>query len=493
MSDENLGLIEESLDPEDWDGMRALGHRMVDDMLDYLQSIRERPPWKHAPDEVRAHFDCPLPNEPQDPDEIYKDFLENVLPYPVGNIHPRFWGWVFGTGTVFGAFAKFLVGVMNTNSGDLSYHSANYVEMQVLDWLKELTGFPAESSGLLTSGCSAANLIGLAVARNAKAGYDIRRDGVGSTSGKMTLYASQEIHNSVQKSVELLGLGSDSIRSIPVTADFKIDIGQLETAIHHDREGGNHPFCVVGGAGTTNTGAFDDLEVLAEICRGEDLWLHVDGAFGAWASLVPGKKHLVEGMEKADSLAFDLHKWMYMPYEIGCVLVQHEQVHRQTFSLTAAYLEHSESQRGLTGRDLPWLTDYGYQLSREFRALCAWMSLKEHGIKKYARLIEQNLDQAQYLGDLIQSSPRLDLAHPVVLNVVNFRYVNAVLDNEKLNELNKRILIELQERGIAVPSGTTIRGKFYLHVANTNHRSRRDDFSALVREVIRIGDEISAS
>jgi glutamate/tyrosine decarboxylase-like PLP-dependent enzyme len=249
---------------------------------------------------------------------------------------------------------------------------------------------------------------------------------------------------------------------------------------------------VVGAAGTTNTGAIDDLNALADICQEEGLWLHVDGAFGAWAALAPGAKHLLAGMERADSLAFDLHKWMYMPYEIGCVLVRDEAAHRETFSLTPAYLHHGEGRRGLTGEDLPWLSDYGFQLSRGFRALKAWMSIKEHGARKYGRLIQQNIDQARYLGKLIEAAPGLELAAPVTLNVVCFRFVRQGLDEERLDALNKQIEIELQEGGIAVVSITSVKGKRVLHVANTNHRSRREDFEVLVQEVIRLGNELAA-
>ena len=487
MTQERAIFSEETLDPGDWESMQALAHRMLDDMLNYMKTVRDRPVWQHAPSEVKAHFESPLPVNPQAPEEIYQEFQDYVLPYPIGNLHPRFWGWVFGTGTVLGALAELLAASMNTNGGDMSYHSAIYVEYQVLDWCKQMLGYPAEASGLLTSGCSAANLIALTIARNARAGYDLRTEGLHAAPGQMTLYASAEIHSSVQKAVELLGLGSQALRQLPVDDQFRMDLQALETVIARDRADGCLPFCVVGAAGTTNTGAFDDLDALADLCQKEDLWLHIDGAFGAWAALSPSSRQLVAGMERADSLAFDLHKWMYMQYEIGCVLVRNERVHREAFSLTPAYLAHGEGQRGLTGFDLPYLTDYDFQLSRGFRALKAWMSLKEHGVDKYTRLIQQNIDQAHYLGELVGAAPELELVTPVTLNVVCFRYVRLLLDDEVLDALNWRILVELQESGIAVPSGTNILGKYVLHVANTNHRTRREDFDILVLEDILIG------
>jgi aromatic-L-amino-acid decarboxylase len=491
MAQSRTRFSEETLDPEDWGSMRALGHRMVDDMLDYLRTARGRPAWQHISDHAKARFDSPLPLEPQPPDEVYEDFLEYVLPYPVGNTHPRFWGWVLGTGTVSGALAELLSAAINTNTGGLDHHSANHVERQVIEWFKEMLGFPSSASGVLTSGCSAANLIGLAVARNTKAGYDLRKEGVRGGSHKMVLYASEEVHSSVQKAVELLGLGSDALRHVPVNDDFQIDLEALKATIAQDRRGGHQPFCVVGAAGTTNTGSIDDLDALADICQHQDLWLHVDGAFGAWAALAPGARHLVSGMERADSLALDLHKWMYMPYEIGCVLVRREGDHRKAFSLTPAYLAHGEGGLGLTGGDLTWFSDYGFQLSRGFRALKAWMSLKEHGVRKYGRLIQQNIDQARYLAELIDAAPELELAGPVALNVVCFRLVKPELDDAALDELNKQIEVELQERGIAVLSATTIKGRCVLHAAITNHRTRREDLEILVREVIRLGEELT--
>ena len=478
---------EETLDPQDWESMRQLGHRMVDDVLDHLEGLRDRPVWQHAPEAVKVHFDRSLPLDPQSPDAVYEEYLQYVRPYTLGNDHPRFWGWITGTGTVMGAFAELLSAAANCPSGVFAFMSANYVERQVLDWFKSLLGYPADASGLLTSGCSASNLIGLAVARNTKAGYDLRKEGLRAAPREMVLYASNEAHSSIQKAVELLGLGSGCLRRVPVNDALQIDLRALREAIKRDRDSGRFPFCVIGAAGTTNTGAIDDLNALADICREEDLWYHVDGAFGAWAAIAPRSKHKVAGMERADSLAFDLHKWMYLPYDIGCVLVRNEQDHRRAFSLTPTYLAHGKGTRGLTGADMPWLSDYGFQLSRSFPALKAWMTIKENGVQKCGRLIQQTIDQAHYLAGLVEAAPELELALPVSLHVVYFRYVCAELDDALLDELNKQVEIELQEQGIAVPSIVVIHGRTYLHVAITNHRSRREDFDVLVREVVRIG------
>ena len=491
MANEKVVPSEETLDPEDWESTRLLGHRMLDDMLDYLENLTNRPVWQHAPKAVKASFDTALPLDPQPSEAVYDEYLKYVHPYLLGNNHPRFWGWIAGTGTVIGAFAEMLAAVTNSPSGAFAFMSANYVENQVLNWFKTMLGFPADASGLLTSGCSASNLIGLAVARNTKAGFDLRKDGLRAAPQEMVLYASKESHSSIQKALELLGLGSGCLRSVPVNDALQIDLPSLRAAIKKDRDGGYFPFCVIGAAGTTNTGAVDDLDALADICQEEDLWYHVDGAFGAWAAIAPQSKHLVSGMERADSLAFDLHKWMYLPYDIGCILVRNEADHRRAFSLTPTYLAHGEGTRGLTGIDVPWISDYGFQLSRAFPALKAWMTIKESGVRKYGRLIQQNIDQAHYLAGLVEAEPELELALPVSLNIVCFRYTRANLDDVLLDELNKKIEIELQEQGIAVPSIVIINEKKYMHVAITNHRSRREDFDILVREVIRIGKEPS--
>ncbi len=479
-------MEEETLDPIDWNQMKYLGCQMVEDMMKYLESVRERSVWQPIPKTVKDFFKKPLPEDPEGPNKTYQDFLENILPYPLGNIHPRFWGWVIGTGTPLGMLAEMLAAGMNPNlaGGD---HIAFYVESQVIDWFKEIMGFPSTASGLLVSGGSMANLVGLTVARNSKAKFDIRKHGLQAVSQKMTIYGSEETHSSNQKAIELLGLGSDAFRKIPVNEEFQIDIESLKVHISEDQENDYHPICIIGNAGTINTGAFDDLNSLANICEQEDMWFHVDGAFGAWAILSPKLKSLVSGINRADSLAFDLHKWMYMPYEVGCTLVKKEEEHRQAFSLTPDYLTHT--LRGIGGGE-KWFSDYGVQLSRGFRALKVWMGIKEHGIRKYGRLIQQNVEQAQYLVKLVQSSSELELLAPVPLNIVCFRFLADGLDDSSLNDLNKELLLRLHESGIAAPSYTIIGDKYALRVAITNHRSRREDFDILVKTVLKFGKEL---
>ncbi len=477
---------EESLDPEDWASFRKLAHRMLDDMLDYQENIRQRPVWQPVPEQVKAFLKQSLPQEPQPREAVYQDFIENVLPYPMGNIHPRFWGWVMGNGTPFAVMAEMLAATMNPNMGG-GDHGGNYVEKQVIDWLKEMFGYPAGASGLLVSGASMANLVGLTVARNTLAGYDVRARGLRAGERQMTVYASTAVHTCVHKAVELLGLGSDALRLAPVNTAYEMDLQALQKMITADRQAGLQPICVVGSAGTVNTGAIDDLQGIHEICRREGLWFHVDGAIGAVAILAPEIRACVEGMQASDSLALDLHKWMFMPFEAGCVLVRSEPAHRRAFSLTPDYLAHAE--RGLAAGSA-WFSDYGVQLSRSFKALKIWMSLKEHGVQKFGRLVQQNMAQAQYLAKRVDEHPLLERLAPVQLNIVCFRYNPGGLELPQLNRLNEEILLRLHESGIAAPSSTLLEGRYCLRAAITNHRSRLEDFDLLVETVVRIASQV---
>ena len=288
--------------------------------------------------------------------------------------------------------------------------------------------------------------------------------------------------------METLGLGSQSIRFIPCNEAYQIDIDALEVAIAADHAAGYQPWCIVGNGATTNTGSIDDLSRLADIAERENLWYHVDGAFGALAALAPELRPLTNGMERADSLAFDLHKWFYAPFEAGCVLVRNREQHRNAFTLTPDYLVHGE--RGIAaGKD--WFSDYGIQLTRGFRALKIWMMIKAEGIDKYGRIIQQNVDQARYLVELIDATPELEPLAPVPLNIVCFRFKAEHMDDATLDALNHDLLIRVQESGVAIVTGTKIHGRQAIRMCNTNHRSRHEDFDLLVREVVRMGKELA--
>jgi glutamate/tyrosine decarboxylase-like PLP-dependent enzyme len=360
------------------------------------------------------------------------------------------------------------------------------MEKQVIDWSKQMFGFPEEATGILLSGGSIANITALIVARN---NFDnsIRTKGLTAVNRQMVIYASSETHTCVRKAVEVIGIGSDYLRAVPVDAHYRISIGELRKMIEHDKSTGLFPFCIIGNAGTVNTGAIDDLDELALIAKEEGCWFHIDGAFGAIPKLLPEYDKVLSGIEKADSLAFDYHKWLYVNYEVGCVLIRDGLAHRNAFAIPANYLLSHD--KGLSAGPEPF-SNFGMELSRGFKALKVWMSLKEHGIEKYRRLIRQNLFQAKFLAKLVESSSDLELVAEPSLNIVCYRYNPGKLTNEELNELNKRILMELHVEGIAAPSYTLLQGKYTIRVAITNHRSNVKDFEVLANATRQIGKEV---
>jgi aromatic-L-amino-acid/L-tryptophan decarboxylase len=478
-----------TLDPDDWESLRALGHRMLDDMLDHLATLRQQPAWQPVPASIQAALQQPLPTSPQPAGAVYEEFLTNVLPYTSGNRHPRAWGWVRGNGTPLAMLADMLASGINAHLGG-GQQAPTLVEEQVLTWLKELMGMPADSSGVLTSGGTMANLLGLAVARYAKAGFDLREDGLQGAHPRLLVYCSAETHMWAQKSMELLGLGNKALRQIVVDSESRIDLSALSRQIKADREAGFRPIAVLGNAGTVNTGAIDDLTGLSRICREENLWFHVDGAFGALLRLSSRYAPMVQGMELADSLAFDLHKWMYLPFDIGCVLIRDKDAHTAAFATPASYLE--ESDRGMLAGGMAF-SDRGIELTRNFKALKLWMSLKTHGVETYAALIDQNMDQAAHLVELVEADRELELLSPCAMNIVCFRFrpTNS-LAPDALNELNRELVVQLQESGRYVVSGTVLDGNYAIRMANTNHRSRMEDFDALAQDVVLFGRRILA-
>ncbi|KRB29471.1 amino acid decarboxylase [Mesorhizobium sp. Root695] len=484
---EPLGLVaEETLDPLDWADVQALSHQVIDDAVDYLRDVGDRPVWREMPADVREVFAAPLPRSPAPLAAVYGEVSRTVMSYPMGNIHPRFWSWYMGSSNFTGALGDFLAAIQGSNLGG-GNHAAGLMDSQVVNWCKQMLGFPASASGTLVSGGSMANLIGLTVARNTKAGIDVREHGVAAIEKPLRFYGSDQIHSCHRKAMEALGLGNRALRRIATDAGLRIDINALRAAIAEDRAAGFKPACVIGNAGTVNTGAIDDLRTLAKLAHEEDLWFHVDGCIGALIAIAPENAHRVAGIEWADSVALDPHKWLHAPFEVGCALVRDAAAHRRTFAVTPEYLE--STPRGLASGE--WLHDYGLQTSRGFRALKVWMALKQHGVDKFGRLIDQNIAQALYLAGLIEAEPDLELAALPTINIVCFRYQPG-LAGEALKALNTEIMLRLQEQGIAALSDTTVHGEHWLRVAITNHRTRRGDLDLLVGETMRLGREIAA-
>jgi len=474
-----------SLDPKNWDDIKKLGYQMIDDMVDYLKNIHEKPAWSEIPQEIKETYEKKLPKEPENLENIYAQFKETIFPFSTGNVHPKFFAWVQGNGTALGALADLMASVMNSNVA-IGNHSALYIENQVLDWCKELFNYPQEASGILTSGASIANITALLVARNSLQ-ENFRKEGVYSFDKKLVAYCSSETHNCIAKAIDVIGIGSNQLRKIAVNERYEIDIEVLKKQIEEDKKAGYHPFCIVGNAGTVNTGAIDPLNELLEIAQAEKMWFHVDGAFGSLAKLVPAYADKLKAIEQADSIAFDLHKWLYMNYEVGCVLIKNADLHRNAFATPANYLLSHE--RGLAAGPEPF-ANYGMELSRGFKALKVWMSFKEHGLHKYQQLIAQNIEQAKYLESLITKNTHLQLLADVNLNIVCYRYFREDLNEQKLNSLNKELLMRMQEQGIAAPSFTLLNNQYAIRVAITNHRTRQKDLDELVEASLRIGNEI---
>ncbi len=481
MNEEDSGS---TLDPADWPAFREKAHRMLDDMLDYTRDIRERPVWQPLPDAVRARFRADIPEAPSELAAVHGEFMRDVLPYATGNSHPGFMGWVHGGGTPVGMLAEMLAAGLNANLGGRD-HAPIEVERQLVRWMQRIFGFPESASGLFVTGTSMANLIGVLIARDAELGFEVRCAGVASRPERLTAYASVAAHSCIAKALDIAGIGSDALHTIPVDGRYRISLDALRAAIAEDRRIGRTPFMVVGSAGTVDSGAIDDLEALAALCREERLWFHVDGACGALAMLAPDLAPRLAGIERADSLAFDFHKWGQVPYDAGFVLVRDGVLHRNTFATSAPYLRRE--LRGLAA-GAPWPCDFGPDLSRGFRALKAWFTLKVYGTAALGASISRTCALARYLETRVSECPELELLAPVELNVVCFRY-----RSEDAQRINPRIVIELQESGVAAPSTTVLDGKLAIRAAIVNHRTSEREIDVLVAKTIELGSAMEAS
>jgi glutamate/tyrosine decarboxylase-like PLP-dependent enzyme len=479
--------VEETLDPADWETLRVLAHRIVDDAVDYTRDVRERPLWQTMPPAVRARFRSPAPQGERPLAEVYDDLVTNMLPYPMGNIHPRFWMWYMGASNFTGALGDFLAAILGSNLGG-GDHAAAEIDKQVVNWMKEMMGYPATASGTLVSGGSMANLIGLTVARNQMSGIDLRELGLGALNAPMRVYGSDQIHSCHQIAVEAIGLGNQALCRVPSDSSCRMDMAAMRMAVARDRAAGLQPACVIATAGTVNTGAIDDLEAIADFCAEEGLWLHVDGCIGALLAIAPDGKALVRGIARADSIALDPHKWLHAPFEVGCALVRDADAHFGSFTLTPEYLE--SAPRGIASG--AWLHDFGLQTSRGFRALKVWLALEEHGVAKFGRLIDQDLAHARYLTEQIAATPDLSICFPTAINIVCFRYDPGGLSEPVLKKLNTEIMVRMQETGVAAVSDTTVHGRHCLRAAINNHRTTRVDLDILIDEVVRLGAALTA-
>jgi aromatic-L-amino-acid/L-tryptophan decarboxylase len=440
-------------------------------MIDYLATVRDRKVWQQAPPEVLTQFHRELPRAPQTLEQTLDDFDTLIKPYATGNPHPLFMGWVHGAGTPVGMVAEMLAAGLNANCGGRN-HIGIDVERQIAAWAAQMFGFPADASGLFVTGTSAANLLAVLIARQAALGDLVRRRGLHESDVQLTAYASADAHGCVVQAVEVAGIGSDYLRLIPVDADHRIRVDELAAAIRDDRARGLRPCLVVGTAGTVNTGAIDDLPTLADLCQRERLWFHVDGAFGALCVLAPALRPLVAGIERADSIAFDFHKWAHVPYDAGFILVRDPDIHRRTFANPAAYLSRAPS--GLAAGEI-WPCDLGPDLSRGFRALKTWFTFCVFGTDQIGACITHTCEVAQHLAKSLAKTDLFEICAPVALNIVCF----SVKDRAD-GETNKAIVRELHDSGLAAPSTTTIGGKAVIRAAIVNHRTTEADIDRFI-------------
>lgn len=461
-----------SLDPDDWTALRQTGHAMLDDLFDHLSGLRQQPVWQKMSGESRNELRVELPRAPEDLSTVYQDFQRLVQPHSVGNLHPRFMGWVHGGGTPVGMLAEMLAGGLNANLGGRD-HAPIEVERQVIAWAAEMTGLPPETSGVLVTGTSIANFIAVLVARRAALGPAVRSAGL--QGAPLTAYTSASAHGCVARAIDMAGLGTDSLRVIPTDAEHRMDLAALAAAVARDRSAGAQPFLVVGTAGSVDTGAVDDLTALADFCQTEGLWFHVDAAFGALAMLAPRLRPLLRGLERADSLAFDFHKWAQVPYDCGCILVRDPARQTDAFAQRLDYLRRDV--RGLAGGH-PWPCDLGPDLSRGFRALKVWMTLRTYGADRLGAVVDHCCTLATRLAARVAAEPALELLAPVPLNIVCFR----VRDRD--DTFNANLVADLHEDGSFAPSTTRIGGRLAIRAAIVNHRTREDDVDGLVDAVL---------
>ncbi len=471
----------------DIEEFRSAGHRAVDAIAEMLARLPREPVFRPYPAERAAALAAePPPRQGRPVAAVLDEVLAQVVPYPFGNGHPRFWGWVNSPPTPVGILAEAIAAAMNPSCAG-GNHAAIHVERQAVDWLRQVVGMPAGTAGLLVSGGSMATLTALAVARHAASAGAVRSAGVRGLASRLAVYMTEETHGCARKAVELLGLGSESIRAVPVDGRRRMRPDRLADLLEADRRGGEAPMAVVATAGTVNTGAIDPLDEIADVCRRHGVWMHVDGAYGAPAILSERYRTALAPMARADSVAVDPHKWLYVPVEAGLVLVRDARAMRDAFSLVPPYLRTAGDPAGVGGP--PWFSEFGFQQTRGFRALKVWMALRHHGLDGYRALVERDLGHAERLAGRCREAPDLELAGEPSLGSVCFRY--APRGRGDLDALNRRLVEELQLGGRVFVSSTVLGGAFFLRAGFVNPRTEPGDVDLLVEAVRETGARLA--
>ena len=477
----------------DWDAgqARELTGAFVDIWAELLERMRGLPVARPASAaDVARETAFPVPEQPLGVSELAELMRRLVLEHSTLCGHPGFMAYVSGSGTVPGAAADLLASALNPNVGGWTLSpAASELELHLTRWLAERFGLPEGSGGLMTSGGAASNMTALKAARDAKAGASVRQNGLGGLP--LVLYTSEEAHATIAEAADLLGLGERAARAVPTDANLSMRIDALEAAIADDLSAGRMPFAVAATAGTTATGAIDPLPQVADLCAKHDLWMHVDAAYGGAAVLAPELRPLLAGIERADSISFDPHKWLYTPQSSACLLVRDPATLLRSFSIDAAYVRDDAS---LSGRGLN-IGELGPQWSRAFLALKVWLSLAAHGTEAYGRRIAHDVELARYLDERVRAHPDLEPMCPVTLSIACYRYApaGAGLDDHALDALNERLMVAIRRDGRAFPSNAELGGRYCLRACLVNHRTEADDIDALLEATLRLGAELLAS
>src|SRR6266487_2733083 len=468
------------LDPSA-DEIRDWGNSVTQFMIEYLSDLRHHRVYRHTSSrEIRTGLDSKLPIKETDFDSLLKVFRETIVPFSRQNAHPRMFGYVQSPGTPIGAFADLLASNLNANLTIWRSAPAPVeLERLTIDWIRQILGFNAEAGGLFVSGGSMASLAALAAARQTK----------DHSSGRLRMYASSATHFSISKAAALLGIARENVRQVAVDERFRMRVDDLVAKVTADLEAGYVPFCVVGNAGTVDTGAVDPLREIREVANRFELWMHVDGSYGAFAVLAKSARKLFAGMEQADSIALDPHKWLYLPVDVGCVIYRNPEIARAAFAHDAEYTRII----GEKADEAFAFWDYGPELSRRFRALKVWMLLRGVGLDSLSEAIESNLACARYFESMIRASDDFEMVAPVELSIFCFRHVPIQLRSESdqtIDAFNERLLVALQRDGSSYLSNATLGGRFALRGCILNYRTTLQDMEILLDDLRRVATSL---
>lgn len=470
----------------DRDSFQKYLHHAVDVVSDlYENKLNRRVFAGKSPDEVLSAFDENLPEAETSVDTLLEKIRTDVIASATMNIGPRYFGYITGGGNQVAIMGDLISSALNQNN--LKWHSSpisTEMEKLVIRWVSQFIGYPDQAAGAILDGGSTANFNCLAVARKNMADKSVAEDGMYGQK-PMTIYVSEEGHSSFDKAVDMLGIGKKYLRKIPVNDQFQIDTKKLEEKIVQDKSAGLNPICVIGIAGTTNTGAIDDLENLAEVAKKHGLWYHVDAAYGGPAAAVDSVRSQFSGVEKADSVVINPHKWLYVPFEAACILVKEPEKLRRTFSHLPDYLKSDNKDDGRTD-----MMEYQLPLTKSFKSLKVWMTLKAYGAKRLRETIQEDIDKAAHLVDLINDSEDMELLAPAPLSIVCFRYAPKHLDEDQIEKVNQQLISEIEEDGRIFLTGTCLHGKTALRICIINPRTTREDVDAILDVVRDIGGKL---